>query len=127
MIKQVIKPTELILPSGPYSYAIKAGPFIFTSGRIGIDPITDNIAANIKYQAELIMQSLISTIQSCGFSERDVVKLTVFLQDLNDISAFDTLYTSVFTEFPPAISIIQVQELPEKALVEIELIAYKAL
>ena len=112
---------------GPYSQAIRCGQFIFTSGQIALDPTSGQITGDdIKTQTHRVLQNIQEVLASAGASLSNVVKTTVFLTQMSDFQAMNTVYASYFegTETPPpARSTIAVVELPRKALVEIECIA----
>jgi 2-iminobutanoate/2-iminopropanoate deaminase len=109
---------------GPYSQAIKAGGFVFTSGQIPLDPATGEIVgADITEQTERVMQSLKAVLEAAGASLASVVKTTCFLADLNDFAAFNTVYAASFGDDAPARSTVQVAKLPRAVLVEVEAVA----
>ena len=108
---------------GPYSQAIKAGGFVFTSGQIALDPATGNLnGKDITQQAEQVMQNLGAVLQSAGSSFNQVVKTTCFLSDIADFAAFNEVYAKYITT-APARSCVAVKDLPKGALVEVEAIA----
>lgn len=109
---------------GPYSHAVRAGGFIFCSGQIGIDPVSNQlVSGGIEQQARQVMDNLEIVLKAGGTSLEKVVKTTVFLQDLNDFQVFNEVYGSYFGGNPPARETVQVAKLPKGALVEISFIA----
>jgi 2-iminobutanoate/2-iminopropanoate deaminase len=111
---------------GPYSHAVKAGGFIFTSGQIPADPATGVIVTgDIKAQAERVFLNLQAVLTAAGASFADVAKTTVFLRDMNDFASVNEVYASHFEGDFPARSCVQVARLPKDVGVEIEMIAYK--
>jgi 2-iminobutanoate/2-iminopropanoate deaminase len=111
---------------GPYSQAIKAGEFIFTSGQIPIDPATGNIVSgDIKAQAERVFLNLQEVVKAAGAAFSDVVKVTVYLRNMNDFAAVNEVYASHFTGGFPARSCEQAARLPRDVGIEIEMVAYK--
>ncbi|NMB89971.1 MAG: RidA family protein [Chloroflexi bacterium] len=111
---------------GPYSVGVQAGQFIFTSGQIGIDPQSGAIVAGgIEAETRQALVNLRSILEAAGSSLDDVVKATVFLQDINDFNRMNGVYAEFFNENPPARSAFQVAALPKGAMVEIEAIAVR--
>ena len=108
---------------GPYSQAIKAGGFVFTSGQIALDPATGNLVGqDIAEQAEQVMKNLAAVLKAAGSSFENVVKTTCFLNDMADFAAFNQVYSKYITT-APARSCVAVRELPKGALVEVEAVA----
>lgn len=108
---------------GPYSQAIKANGFIFTSGQIALDPATGTVAeGGIAEQTHRICQNLKAVLEAAGSSLSDVVKTVCFLADMNDFAAFNEVYGQYFTE-KPARSCVAVKALPKNVLAEVEVIA----
>ena len=111
---------------GPYSQAVKAGPFLYLSGMMPIDPATGALEpADIKLQAARIMRNVDALLSAAGYGEADVVKTTCFLADMGDFAAFNEVYAEYFVH-KPARSCVAVKTLPKNALVEVEVIACKA-
>lgn len=122
--KEVITTEKAPKALGPYSAGIKSGRFIFTAGQIGLIPETGELAAGgIESQTRQVFQNLKAILESAGSSLDEVVKTTVFLQDMNDFSLMNEVYGQFFTGSYPARSTVQVGRLPKGALVEIEAIA----
>ena len=111
---------------GPYSQAILAeGKLLFCSGQIPLDPKSGEMvgAGDVRAQAKRVMQNLEAVLKAGGASFAQVVKTTIFLQDLADFGAVNEVYGSFFKEAPPARATVQVAGLPKGALVEIDAIA----
>ena len=110
---------------GPYTQAISAGKFIFTSGQIAINPATNQVEeTSIEGQSKQVCENLKAILENCGSDLSHVVKTTCFLADMNDFAAFNAVYGSYFTE-KPARSCVAVKSLPKNVLVEVEVIAIK--
>ena len=108
---------------GPYSQAIKANGFVFTSGQIAINPATGNVdAEGIEAQTEQVCKNLKNVLEAAGSSLDKVVKTVCFLADMNDFAAFNAVYGTYFTS-KPARSCVAVKTLPKNVLVEVETIA----
>lgn len=109
---------------GPYSQAVEANGFLFTSGQIPLDPGSMNlVGTDIHTQAHQVFKNLKAVLaaSSCTFS--DVIKATVFLQSMNDFPKLNEVYAEYLGEYKPARSTVEVAKLPKGSLVEIELIA----
>ena len=109
---------------GPYSQAVEAGPFIFISGQLPVDPATGNIAgADTAAQTEAVIKNIAAILGSRGLTLENVVKTTVFMADLREFQKMNEVYARFFAKNPPARATIEVKALPKAALVEIEAIA----
>jgi len=109
---------------GPYSQAIKTGNFIYTSGQIGLSPVTNTLAGDdIVSQTRQALDNLKAVLTEAGSDMAHVVKVTVYLKDLNDYGKVNDIYKDYFPEIKPARSAVQVARLPKDALVEIECVA----
>lgn len=109
---------------GPYSHAIKTGNMIYTSGQIGISPVTNTLVGDdISLQAHQALDNLKAILAEAGTDMAHVVKVTIFLKDLNDYARVNDIYKDYFQEIKPARSAVQVASLPKDALIEIECIA----
>jgi 2-iminobutanoate/2-iminopropanoate deaminase len=109
---------------GPYSQAIRTDLAVYTAGQLGVNPSTGDLVSNdIEQQTRQALQNLQNVLQAGGSSLANVVKTTVFLQDMNDFTMMNGVYAEFFTTNPPARSTIQVAALPKGALVEIEAVA----
>lgn len=125
-MKTIIEATDAPKAIGPYSQGVKvpAGQFIFLSGQIPLDPATGNVVeGGIEVQAERVLKSIGALLEAAGAKYTDVVKATMFLKDMNDFQAVNTVYAKYFTVNPPARSTIQVARLPRDVGVEIEVVA----
>lgn len=124
MEKTVVSTPKAPAAIGPYSQAIKAGGFLFTSGQVPIDPATGEVVTgDITKAAERVFENLKAVLEEAGTSFDKVVKTTCFLADMNDFAAVNAVYSKYFTKDMPARSAVQVAKLPKDAMVEIELIA----
>lgn len=108
---------------GPYSQAIMANGFLFTSGQIPINPATGNVdAEGITAQAEQVMVNLKAVLEEAETSFDNVVKTTCFIADMGDFAAFNEVYAKYITS-APARSCVAVKALPKGVLCEVEAIA----
>jgi len=109
---------------GPYSQGIVANGFVFVSGQIPIDPATGELnTGTIEEQTRQVLKNLGAVLAAAGSSYEDVVKATVFLQDMNDFSKMNAVYGEFFTPPHPARAAVQVARLPRDVKVEIEAVA----
>ena len=109
---------------GPYSQAIRTGNLIYTSGQIGLSPVTNKLAGDeIEIQTRQALDNLKAVLVAGGTDMAHVVKVTVYLKDLNDYAKVNDIYKDYFPEMKPARSAVQVARLPKDALVEIECVA----
>lgn len=110
---------------GPYSQAIVAGGFLFASGQIALDPLTGELIGDgVEAQTRQVTANLAAVLAAAGLSFGDVVKTTIFLVDMADFAAVNTVYAESFgDEISPARSTVAVAALPRGARVEIDAIA----
>jgi 2-iminobutanoate/2-iminopropanoate deaminase len=110
-------------PNAILSPAIVTGDLVYTSGQIGIDSKTGQLAEGFEAQLEQVFKNLTAVLDASGSSIDHVVKATVFLADMNDYNKLNELYSKKFKGDPPARSTVQVARLPRDARVEIEVVA----
>jgi 2-iminobutanoate/2-iminopropanoate deaminase len=107
----------------PYSQAIRAGGFVFVSGQLGLKPEDTEITGSVEEQTEQVFANLRAILAEAGSGLDRLVKTTVFLADLGDFAAMNSVYARHVAESPPARSTVEVAALPSGAKVEIEAIA----
>jgi len=123
-MKKIISTNQAPAAIGPYSQAVKVGEMLFTSGQLGIDPVTGNfVPGGVKEQTGQIFKNIQAVLSEAGFSLNQVVKTTVFLVDMADFAEMNAVYSAHFNEPYPARSAVAVKTLPKNGLVEIEVIA----
>ncbi len=122
-MKKIIKTDTAPGAIGPYSQAVEAGGFIFTAGQIPVDPRTGNIPEGITAQTKQSLSNVEAILVSAGLSLKDVVKVTVFLQDMNMFGSMNEVYSEFFKDEHPARSAVEVARLPKDVLIEIEAVA----
>ena len=126
MSKDVVRTEAAPAPfqGAPYSQAIKANGFVFVSGQLSLRPGDKELSAgDIGAQTEQGFANLRAILESAGTSLDNLVKTTVFLQNLDDFGGMNEVYSKHVGEWPPARSTVEVAKLPSGALVEIEAIA----
>lgn len=123
MPRQVTATADAPAAVGPYSQAIRCGDTIYTAGQLGLDPQNGQLAGGIRAQTGQALRNIAAILAASGASMADVVKTTVFLQDMADFRTMNEVYAAFFPDAPPARSTVQVAALPLRGLVEIEAIA----
>jgi len=109
---------------GPYSQAIIANGFVFTSGQFPINPISGKIEQfDLPSQVRQVLQNIQAVLEAAGTQLANIVKLTVFMVDLSDFAKLNEVFLEFFPEKQPARAAAQVSRLPLNALVEIEAVA----
>jgi 2-iminobutanoate/2-iminopropanoate deaminase len=128
MDKLKIQTTAAPAAIGPYAQGNAFGNLVFVSGQLPIDPATGEFAgAAIEAQTEQSLKNVAAILEAAGSSMKNVLKTTVFLNDINDFAAMNAVYAGFFDEeTPPSRSAVEVAKLPKGALIEIEAIAYIA-
>ncbi len=110
---------------GPYSQAIKAGGWIYLSGQIPIAPETNQVISGaIEEQAELVLNNAKNVLEAAGASLENVVKVTVYLADMDDFAKVNEVYSTFFPAKPPARAAVQVARLPKDVAIEIDMVAF---
>jgi 2-iminobutanoate/2-iminopropanoate deaminase len=109
---------------GPYSQAVEAGGFLFSAGQIGLIPETGEFAGpDIETEASQVFENLGAILEEAGVSFADVVKTTVYLENMAEFPTVNAIYAEHFTEPYPARSTVAVAGLPKGARVEIDIVA----
>lgn len=122
----VIRSEEAPEAIGPYSQAIQVGNMLFCSGQIPIDPQTGELATGaIQKQTRIVLDNLGAVLREADMNYSDVVKVTLFLSDLDDYDEVNETYARYFRENPPAREAVQVAGLPKGVGVEISMVAMK--
>lgn len=125
-MKKVISTNNAPAAIGPYSQAIEANGMLFLSGMLPIDPSTGNIVpGGAKEQTTQIFNNIEALLSAAGSKLDNIVKTTVFLDDMSLFGEMNEVYASRFSGAYPARSAFAVKALPKNALVEIEIIAVK--
>lgn len=122
-----ISPPGIAAPRGPYSPAVRAGGFIYVSGQVPVDPVTnEKITGDVALETRQVLSNIQRILEGCGSSMNDVVKCGVFLTDVKDFAAMNEVYAEFFGDARPARTTIAVAALPlPGAKVEIDAVAYK--
>ena len=125
--RKVIKTSSAPDPVGPYNQAIKAGGFIYCSGQIAIDPVSNeiNCLGNIEKETIQVLKNLLAVLNEGGAKVEDVIKTTIYLTDLKNFQTVNKIYSDFFkVEAPPARACVEVSSLPKGVLIEIDCVAF---
>ncbi len=124
MSREVVSTDKAPKALGPYSQGIKAGGLVFCSGQIPFNPDTGELVlGSITEQTSQVLSNLKSVLEAAGTSLGNVVKVTVFLKDMDDFGEMNTEYAKWFSDEPPARAAVQVARLPKDVGIEVEAIA----
>ncbi len=124
MTRRAIQTADAPAAIGPYSQAIACSGLLFASGQVPLDPATGElVSATIEEETRQVMKNLGAVLVAGGSGFDAVLKTTIYLTDLADFSAVNSVYASYFTSEPPARATVQVSALPRGARVEIDAIA----
>lgn len=110
---------------GPYSSAVEANGFVFLSGQIPVEPETGEMIGDIKGATRQVLVNIRSLLTEMGLSLAHIVKITIFLKNMDEFSAVNEVYAEFFTSEPPARSTVEVSALPKGAPLEIEAVAFR--
>jgi 2-iminobutanoate/2-iminopropanoate deaminase len=128
MGRKIIKTTDAPQAIGPYSQAVEAGGFVFVSGQIPIDPKTGNVVqADIKGQTKQVMDNARAILMAAGCNMARVVKVTIYIKNMNDFASVNEVYGGYFPVDPPARATVEVSRLPKDVSIEMDFIAYKSI
>ena len=123
MNKQIFSTDKAPQPIGPYSQAIIYNDLLFVSGQGPIDPVTNKVVDNtVEGQTRRILTNIKTIIEEAGCSMENVLKVTVFLDDINDFATFNRVYGEFFNSSKPARACIQAGKLPAGWKAEVEAI-----
>ena len=110
---------------GPYSQGIEFDNLIFTSGQIPANPKTGELKTEITEATKQCLENVKAILEEAGSSLERVLKVTIFIKNMDDFSKVNEVYGQYFIEHKPARSCIAVKDLPKNSIVEIEAIAFK--
>ena len=126
MKKNIIVSENAPKAIGAYSQGIKYNGLIFLSGQIAMDRETfEIISTDVEIQTKAVLENISALLCDAGSKMENVIKVTIFLTDMNNFSRVNTIYGNFFKSEPPARSCVGVLSLPKGALVEIEVTAYE--
>lgn len=124
MKKQIINTNQAPSPIGPYNQSVQSGPFLFISGQLPMDMESGEIEQDIEKATHIVMKYLKEILAASSLTFEDVVKVSIFLANMDDFTVVNGIYAQYFNEeTAPAREAIAVKELPRSAPIEISLIA----
>ena len=109
---------------GPYSQAIQAGDFIYSSGQLGFDPSNGELVEGIEKQTHQALKNLKTILEEANTDFSKIVKVTVYLSSMENFEAVNEIYSSYFEKPYPARTAFEVGRLPKDALIELEAVVY---
>jgi len=122
--RSVVSSPDAPSAMGAYSPAIRAGNLLFVSGQIPIEPKSGTLlTGDIKEQAEQVMRNITALLKAAGADFHNVVRTTVYLQDMGDFAGMNEVYSKHIVDPPPARATVQVARLPRDVKIEIDVIA----
>ena len=125
-MKKIIATGSAPAALGPYSQGVDGGSIVITSGQLGLVPATGEFAeGGVAGQTRQSLENVKAVLAQAGLGMENIIKTTVFLNDMNDFAAMNEVYATFFPADPPARSAVEVARLPKDALVEIEAIAVR--
>ena len=123
MSKKIISTEKSPAAIGPYNQGIVANGFLFTSGQLPIHPITGEVPSSIEEQTVQVLDNLKAIIEAAGTTMDNVVKCTVYIQNMSDFAVINQIYSTYFPNNPPARACVEISKIAKNALVEIDAIA----
>ena len=123
-MKKIIETSNAPAPIGPYSQAVQAGNTLYVSGQIAIDSATGEMnMADLETESHQVMKNVGAVLETVGMTYANIVKTSIFLQNMGDFARVNAVYGSYFTENYPARETVEVAGLPKGVNVEISVIA----
>ena len=126
MSREIVRTDKAPAAVGPYSQAVRAGGWLFVSGQIPIDPQTGEVVSGgVEEQARQVLKNIQAVLDAAGLGLGHVVKVTVFLTDMDSFQRVNEVYASFFASDPPARACVEVSRLPKGVDVEMEAVAHE--
>lgn len=123
-MKEIINTKKAPSAIGPYSQAVWAGDFLFTSGQIALIPETGEMDnQSIEAETHRVIKNLTALLEEAGLSFHQVIKVSIFIKDMNDFTKINEIYASYLQEPYPARETVEVARLPKDARIEISVVA----
>ena len=108
---------------GPYSQAVVVNGFVYTSGQIGLLPNGELVGDDVESQTHQVMKNLFYVLESANAQFNDVIKTTIFLEDMCDFDKINAIYAHYFGTHKPVRSTVAVRSLPKNVKIEIDCMA----
>jgi 2-iminobutanoate/2-iminopropanoate deaminase len=123
-MRKVVSTRQAPYAIGPYSQAVRRGPFIFVSGQIPLDPATQQVIdGDICQQTRQVLQNIAGILRAAGSNMSKVARCRVFLKNISDFEAMNEVFGKTFGPDPPARTTVEVARLPKDSLLEIDAVA----
>jgi 2-iminobutanoate/2-iminopropanoate deaminase len=123
-MKKIIQIPGAPAPIGPYSQAVLRNNVLYVSGQIPLNPMNGNLEVeSVEAATDRVLLNIKSLVEEAGMTLANVVKCSIFLKNMDDFSVVNTVYSSYFSENPPARETVQVAKLPLDVPIEISCIA----
>jgi len=127
MARQAIKTPNAPQPIGPYSQAVMTNGLLFVSGQGAVDPSTGKlVGTEIESQTRQTLTNVRNIVEASGLSMRDILRVSVYLKNMQDFKRMNEIYKSFFSDAPPARTTIQAELPLPDMLIEIDCVAYRA-
>lgn len=123
-IKRKIKTDLAPQAIGPYAQAQQVGPWVYTSGQIPLQIDGQIVEGGIAEQTRQVLENLKAVLKAAGSTLDDVIKVTIYIQDMNEFSIINDIYGQYFGERQPARSCVEVSRLPKDVRIELDCVAY---
>ena len=122
---KVLHTTKAPAAVGPYSQGMQVGNFVYVSGQLPLDPATGElISSSIEAATAQSLENCKAIIEAAGSSLNHVVKVEIFMKDMNDFVKMNEVYATYFVDHKPARAAVEVARLPKDAIIEIQMIAH---
>jgi len=122
-MKKIISTPNAPQAIGPYSQAVVVDGVLYSSGQIGLKPDGELVGDDVVSQTEQVLENLKAVLAEAGATLDDVIKTTIFLDDMDDFATINSIYEEYFGSNKPARSTVAVQTLPKNVKIEIDCIA----
>ena len=125
MPRAIVTSAQAPQPVGPYVQAIRAGDFLFVSGQLPLDPMTNSLVrSGVGAQTRRVLENVKAILDAAGATLAHIVRTTIYLKNLDDFTQVNNVYAEYFPEHKPARSTVEVHRLPKDAVVAMDAIAY---
>ena len=115
-MKKTIMAKDAPAAVGPYVHAVQAGNLLYASGQLGLVPETGELPEGIEAQTKQSLDNVGAVLRAAGYDYKDVIKTTVFIDNMDDFGTVNEIYATYFTGETPARSCVEVAKLPKGAL-----------
>lgn len=125
MPRQAVTSPQAPQPVGPYVQAVRAGDTLYISSQLPLDPMTNTLVrAGVRAQTRRVIENLKAILEAAGATLAHIVRMTVYLKNLDDFEQVNVVYAEFFPEHKPARSTLEVARLPKDAVIAMDAVAY---